>query len=174
MLEIGCGWGGLALYLHAKTGVEVLGITLSEEQLKIARARAEAAGVADKVRFELIDYRRVEGKFDRIVSVGMFEHVGPAHFRAFMAQCRNLLAPDGVLLLHTIGRIGPRRPTDAWTTKYIFPGGYIPTLSEIAEAAELARMITSDVEILRLHYHYTLDALAAAHPGQPRRDRSAV
>jgi len=157
VLDIGCGWGGMALYLHEKFGVEVLGITLSEEQLKLARERAEKAGVADKVKFELIDYRKVTGKFDRIVSVGMYEHVGPAHFRTYIAKCRSLLAEDGVMLLHTIGRIGTRRTTDTWTTKYIFPGGYIPTLSEISEAAESARMITSDVETLRLHYGYTLE-----------------
>ncbi len=157
VLDIGCGWGGTALYLHEKYGVEVLGITLSEEQLKLARERAEKAGVSDKVKFELIDYRKVEGKFDRIVSVGMYEHVGPAHFRTYIAKCRSLLTEDGVMLLHTIGRIGTRRTTDTWTTKYIFPGGYIPTLSEISEAAESSRMITSDVETLRLHYGYTLE-----------------
>ena len=157
VLDIGCGWGGMALYLHEKTGAEVLGVTLSEEQLKIARERAEKAGVADKVKFELIDYRKVTGKFDRIVSVGMYEHVGPAHFRTFIAKCRSLLVDEGVMLLHTIGRVGPRRTTDSWTTKYIFPGGYIPTLSEMSEAAESARMFTSDVETLRLHYGYTLE-----------------
>ncbi|WP_442679544.1 class I SAM-dependent methyltransferase [Sphingomonas sp. ASY06-1R] len=157
VLDIGCGWGGMALYLHEKTGAEVLGITLSEEQLKIARERAQKAGVADKVKFELIDYRKVTGKFDRIVSVGMYEHVGPAHFRTYIAKCRSLLVDDGVMLLHTIGRVGPRRTTDSWTTKYIFPGGYIPTLSEMSEAAESARMFTSDVETLRLHYGYTLE-----------------
>jgi cyclopropane-fatty-acyl-phospholipid synthase len=157
VLDIGCGWGGMALYLHEKFGVEVLGITLSEEQLKIARERADKAGVADKVKFELIDYRKVEGKFDRIVSVGMYEHVGPAHYRTFAAKCRSLLADDGVMLLHTIGRIGPPRPTDAWTTKYIFPGGYIPSLSEMARAAESVRLIIADVETLRLHYGYTLE-----------------
>jgi cyclopropane-fatty-acyl-phospholipid synthase len=157
VLDIGCGWGGMALYIHAKTGAEVLGITLSEEQLKIARQRAEQAGVADKVRFELIDYRKVPGPYDRIVSVGMYEHVGPAHLEAYAAKCRSLLAPDGVMLLHTIGRIGPRRSTDTWTTKYIFPGGYIPTLSEIALASERVHLITADVETLRLHYAYTLE-----------------
>jgi cyclopropane-fatty-acyl-phospholipid synthase len=157
VLDIGCGWGGMALYIHQKTGAEVLGITLSEEQLKIARERAEAAGVADKVRFELIDYRLVQGPFDRIVSVGMYEHVGPAHFRTYAAKCRSLLAEHGVMLLHTIGRIGPRRATDKWTVKYIFPGGYIPTLSEISLAAEDARLLTSDVEVLRLHYAHTLE-----------------
>jgi cyclopropane-fatty-acyl-phospholipid synthase len=157
ILEIGCGWGGLALYLHEKTGAEILGVTLSEEQLIIARQRAEAAGVADKVKFELIDYRALTGKFDRIVSVGMFEHVGPGHFRSFFAKCRALLADDGVMLLHTIGRLGKRRPTDAWTVKYIFPGGYIPTLSEMAEATEAVRLITTDVETLRHHYGHTLE-----------------
>ena len=157
VLDIGCGWGGMALYLHARTGAEVLGVTLSEEQLAVARRRAKEAGVADKVRFELIDYRHVTGKFDRIVSVGMFEHVGPAHYRTFFAKCRSLLKDDGVALVHTIGRLGTRRPTDHWTTKYIFPGGYIPTLSEIAEACESTRLIMSDVEMLRLHYAYTLE-----------------
>ncbi len=157
VLDIGCGWGGLALYLHAKTGADVTGITLSEEQLRIARERAAAAGVSDHVRFELIDYRQMTGRFDRIVSVGMFEHVGPGHFRAFLAKCRSLLADDGAMLLHTIGRMGRRRSTDPWTVKYIFPGGYIPTLSEISEAAEGERLITSDVEVLRLHYALTLE-----------------
>jgi len=156
VLDIGCGWGGMALYLHEKYGVEVLGITLSEEQIKIAQERAEKAGVADKVKFQLIDYRKVEGKFDRIVSVGMYEHVGPAHYRTFAAKCRSLLAEDGVMLLHTIGRIGPPRPTDTWTPKYIFPGGYIPSMSEIAHAAEAVRLVQTDVETLRMHYGYTL------------------
>lgn len=157
VLDIGCGWGGMALYIHEKTGADVLGVTLSEEQLKIARERAEQAGVADKVRFELIDYRQVQGPFDRIVSVGMYEHVGPNHFQAFAAKCRSLLAEQGVMLLHTIGRIGPQRTTDKWTVKYIFPGGYIPTLSEMSHAAEQAHLITADVETLRLHYGYTLE-----------------
>ncbi len=156
VLDIGCGWGGMALYLNRKLGAEVLGVTLSEEQLKVARARAAAAGVADKVRFELIDYRDVTGQFDRIVSVGMFEHVGPKHYRAFMRQCRDLLTPDGVMLLHTIGRAGPPGVTDKWTVKYIFPGGYNPALSEIVRANEGLRMYLTDVEVLRLHYAYTL------------------
>jgi cyclopropane-fatty-acyl-phospholipid synthase len=157
VLDIGCGWGGMALYLHQKTGAEVLGVTLSEEQLKVARRRAEEAGVADKVKFELIDYRHVTGTFDRIVSVGMFEHVGPAHYRTFFRQCRNLLSEDGVMLLHTIGRMGAPGVTDAWTAKYIFPGGYNPALSEIVSANEGLRFILTDVEVLRLHYAYTLD-----------------
>ena len=157
VLDIGCGWGGMALYLHQKTGAEVLGVTLSDEQLKVARARAEAAGVADKVRFALIDYRDVEGSFDRIVSVGMFEHVGPKHYRTFFRKCRDLLATEGVMLLHTIGRAGPPGVTDKWTVKYIFPGGYNPALSEIVSASEGLRMHLTDVEVLRLHYAYTLE-----------------
>lgn len=160
ILDIGCGWGGTALYLHEKFGVEVLGITLSEEQLKKAQERAEAAGVADKVKFELIDYRdlaqRDVGKYDRIVSVGMFEHVGTPNFRTFFRSCANLMTDDGVMLLHTIGRMGKPGTTDAFTRKYIFPGGYIPALSETLEASEPYRLIASDVETLRLHYAYTL------------------
>ncbi|MEG3176649.1 cyclopropane-fatty-acyl-phospholipid synthase family protein [Sphingomonas sp. RB3P16] len=157
VLDIGCGWGGMALYLHQHTGADVLGVTLSEEQLKVARERAVAAGVADKVRFELIDYRHVTGKFDRIVSVGMFEHVGPANYATFFRQCRDLLNEDGVMLLHTIGRAGGPGVTDAWTAKYIFPGGYNPALSEIVAANEGLRFMITDVEVLRLHYAYTLD-----------------
>lgn len=158
VLDIGCGWGGMALYLHAKTGAEVLGVTLSEEQLKIARERAEKAGVADKVKFELIDYRHVTGQFDRIVSVGMFEHVGTTHYRTFFRKCRELLNEGGVMLLHTIGRAGEPGVTDAFTAKYIFPGGYIPALSEIVRGHEGMRIFLTDVEVLRLHYAYTLQA----------------
>jgi cyclopropane-fatty-acyl-phospholipid synthase len=157
VLDIGCGWGGMALYLHAKTGAEVLGVTLSEEQLKVARARAEEAGVADKVRFELIDYRAVTGTFDRIVSVGMFEHVGPAHYGAFFRKCRDLLADDGVMLLHTIGRMGVPGVTDTFTTKYIFPGGYNPALSEIVRGYEGTKLFPTDIEVLRVHYALTID-----------------
>ncbi|NML07614.1 cyclopropane-fatty-acyl-phospholipid synthase family protein [Sphingomonas sp. G-3-2-10] len=167
VLDIGCGWGGMAIYLHKKTGAEVLGITLSEEQLKAARQRAEWEGVEDKVRFELIDYRDVEGPFDRIVSVGMFEHVGVPHFRTFFRKCRDLLTPDGVMLLHTIGRAGGPGVTDAFTSKYIFPGGYIPALSEIAQGYEGLRWFMTDVEVLREHYGHTLnhwyDRTVAAH-----------
>lgn len=156
VLDIGCGWGGMALYLNRVADVDVLGITLSEEQLKVARRRAEEAGVADRVKFELIDYRNLTGRFDRIVSVGMFEHVGPPHYRTFFRKCRDVLAEDGVMLLHTIGRMGGPGTTDAFTSKYIFPGGYIPALSEIVSASETVRMIASDVETLRLHYALTL------------------
>ncbi len=155
VLDIGCGWGGLALYMHQAAGVDVLGVTLSEEQLKVARERAAAAGVADHVKFELIDYRHVTGSFDRIVSVGMFEHVGPRHYDEFFLQCRNLLAEDGVALLHTIGRMGTPGVTDAWTAKYIFPGGYCPSLSEIVAASEKSLIVT-DIETLRRHYAWTL------------------
>ncbi|AHE52530.1 SAM-dependent methyltransferase [Sphingomonas sanxanigenens] len=157
VLDIGCGWGGLALYLNRVAGVDVLGITLSEEQLKAARARAAAAGVGDRVRFELCDYRDVQGRFDRIVSVGMFEHVGPPFYQLFFETCRSLLIDDGVMLLHTIGRSDGPAPTDRWLARYIFPGGYIPALSQIAPAAERARLWVTDVEVLRLHYALTLD-----------------
>jgi cyclopropane-fatty-acyl-phospholipid synthase len=157
VLDIGCGWGGMALYLNRVADVDVLGVTLSEEQLKVARDRALAAGVADRVKFELIDYRQIGGQFDRIVSVGMFEHVGPRHYRDFFYKTRALLAEDGVMLLHTIGRMGTPGVTDPFTAKYIFPGGYNPSLSEIVTASQPARMIVSDVETLRLHYAHTLD-----------------
>lgn len=158
VLDIGCGWGGMALYLHEKTGAEVVGITLSEEQLKVARERAAQLGVDGKVRFELIDYRAMTGQFDRIVSVGMFEHVGTPQYRTFFRKVRELLTPEGVMLLHTIGRAGAPGVTDAFTLKYIFPGGYIPALSEIAQGYEGLRMFPTDIEVLRLHYAHTLKA----------------
>ena len=156
VLDIGCGWGGMALYLHRTCGVDVTGITLSEEQLKVARQRAADAGVSEHVRFELIDYRDMTGPFDRIVSVGMFEHVGTAHYRAFFNKCRQLLAPDGVMLIHTIGRVDGPGITDAFTQKYIFPGGYIPALSEMIGGSEGTRLMVTDVEVLRLHYGLTI------------------
>ena len=162
VLDIGCGWGGMAIYLAQQVGVTVHGITLSEEQLALARERAAAAGVADRVTFELIDYRdlavREAGGFDRIVSVGMFEHVGVPQFPAFFRACAELLRDDGVMLLHTIGRMGSAGATDAFTRKYIFPGGYIPALSEIITASEPVRMIAADIELLRMHYALTLRA----------------
>ncbi|MEH3108398.1 MAG: cyclopropane-fatty-acyl-phospholipid synthase [Sphingomonas fennica] len=157
VLDIGCGWGGMALYLNRVAGVDVLGITLSEEQLKMARERAAAAGVADRVKFELIDYRAIQGQtFDRIVSVGMFEHVGTHSYVDFFRQAKALLADDGVMLLHTIGRMGNPGRTDEFTRKYIFPGGYNPALSEVVEASQKVRLIVSDVEVLRLHYAHTI------------------
>ncbi|HWW63176.1 MAG TPA: cyclopropane-fatty-acyl-phospholipid synthase family protein [Sphingomonadaceae bacterium] len=157
VLDIGCGWGGMALYLNKVADVDVLGVTLSEEQLKVARRRAEEAGVADRVRFELIDYRDVTGSFDRIVSVGMFEHVGPSHYPEFFETCRKLLTTDGVMLLHTIGHVDGPSPTDPWVAKYIFPGGYIPALSEVAPVVEKAGLWLTDLEVLRLHYAATLE-----------------
>mgnify|MGYP000013498233 FL=1 len=161
VLDIGCGWGGMAIYLARHFDVRVLGITLSEEQLALARDRAQAAGVADRVTFELIDYRDLPlrgDRFDRIVSVGMFEHVGRPQFETFFRATANLLEDDGVMLVHTIGRIGGPGTTDAFTRKYIFPGGYIPALSETLRASEKSRLIHTDIETLRLHYAKTLRA----------------
>jgi cyclopropane-fatty-acyl-phospholipid synthase len=156
VLDIGCGWGGMALFLHKVAGVDVLGITLSEEQLKVARRRARDAGVSDHVKFELIDYRQLDGRFDRIVSVGMFEHVGAAHYDEFYAKCRELLTDDGVMLLHTIGKLGGAGTPDPFTDKWIFPGYHLPSLSQMCGSSEKVKMIVSDVETLRLHYAYTL------------------
>ncbi|MEO7278010.1 MAG: cyclopropane-fatty-acyl-phospholipid synthase family protein [Sphingomicrobium sp.] len=169
VLDIGCGWGGMALYLHRVAQVDVLGVTLSEHQLKISRQRAADAGVAAHVKFELIDYRLLDEQFDRIVSVGMFEHVGARHYDEFFAKCRTLLKPDGVMLLHTIGVFGqaPPRP-DPFTDKWVFPGYHLPSLSQMSAASEKARLISSDVETLRLHYALTLrqwlDRAIAARP----------
>ncbi|HYW16216.1 MAG TPA: cyclopropane-fatty-acyl-phospholipid synthase family protein [Allosphingosinicella sp.] len=158
VLDIGCGWGGLALYLNRVADVDVLGVTLSKEQLAVARQRAEEAGVSDRVKFELIDYRDVQGQFDRIVSIGMFEHLGPPFFRAFFRKVRELLKPDGVSLIHTMGRMGKPGTTDRFMLKYIFPGGYLPALSEIVGASEREKMIMADCEALRIHYIHTLVA----------------
>src|SRR5690348_14902471 len=158
VLDIGCGWGGMALFLHKVAGVDVLGVTLSEHQLKIARARAEAAGVSDHVKFELKDYRLLHEQFDRIVSVGMFEHVGARHYDEFFAKCRELLKPEGVMLLHTIGKLGdPSLSPDPFTDKWIFPGYHLPALSEMLSSSQKVRLIASDIENLRLHYAYTLE-----------------
>jgi len=146
----------MAIFLHQVAGVDVLGVTLSEEQLKLARERADAAGVADHVKFELIDYRQIDGKFDRIVSVGMFEHVGAKYYDEFYAKCRELLADDGVMLLHTIGKLGGAGGPDPFTDKWVFPGYHLPSLSQMCAASEKAKMVVSDVENLRLHYAYTL------------------
>ncbi len=158
VLDIGCGWGGLGLYLARTAGVEVTGITLSDEQLARARRRAREAGLSDYARFELTDYRDVAGRFDRIVSVGMFEHVGVSHYGEYFEACRRLLAEDGVMLLHTIGRTGPPGATNPFIAKYIFPGGYIPSLSEVMPAIERLGLVVTDVEMLRLHYAETLKA----------------
>jgi len=156
ILDIGSGWGGLALYLAKTAQVEVMGITLSEEQLKVARERASAMGLARAVKFELCDYRDLHGRFDRIVSVGMFEHVGVTHYRRFFDKLGKLLADDGVALLHSIGRFDGPASSNPFVTKYIFPGGYSPALSEVFPAIEREGLLVTDVEILRLHYAATL------------------
>jgi len=156
VLDIGCGWGGMALTLARDYGADVTGITLSQEQLAEARARAAAEGLTERVRFELCDYRAVAGRYDRIVSVGMFEHVGIAHFDQFFRTVARLLAPDGVALIHAIGRHDGPGTTNPWLRKYIFPGGYSPALSEVLPAIEQSRLMTTDIEILRLHYAETL------------------
>lgn len=156
VLDIGSGWGGMGLYLAQQGGAEVKGVTLSREQLKRSQARAEKAGLTGQARFELQDYRKVEGRFDRIVSVGMFEHVGVGYYRTYFRKIRELLDVDGVALVHTIGRFDPPGTTNPWIRKYIFPGGYIPALSEIMKAIELEGLWVTDVEVLRLHYAMTL------------------
>ncbi len=156
VLDIGCGWGGLGLYLAKECDVEVTGITLSTEQLEVARHRAAAAGLAERVKFELIDYRQVAGAFDRIVSIGMFEHVGVVHYATFFRKLRELLAPDGVALLHSIGRADGPSATNPWIRRYIFPGGYAPALSEVTPVVEKTGLFVTDIEILRLHYAETL------------------
>ena len=156
VLDIGCGWGGLALDMARDCGADVLGITLSEEQIAVARERAQKARLSANCRFEMVDYRALRGAYDRIVSVGMFEHVGAAYYGTFFRQARALLAEDGVMLLHTIGRVDGPGSTNSWIAKYIFPGGYAPALSEIVTAVEKAGLIITDVEVLRLHYAETL------------------
>lgn len=156
LLDIGCGWGGLGLYCAQVSGASVTGVTLSEEQHKIACARAKEQGLDGKVDFRLIDYRDVNDRFDRIVSVGMFEHVGTKHYDEFFNKVRDLLAEDGVMLLHTIGRSDGPGVTDPWIRKYIFPGGYIPALSEMMPAIERSGLVVTDIEVLRLHYAETL------------------
>ena len=155
VLDIGCGWGGLGLYINEVSGADVTGITLSEEQLAVAQQRVSAQQKG-KVRFELQDYRQVGAKFDRIVSVGMFEHVGYPQYATFFEKAADLLADDGVMLLHTIGRADGPGITNPWIRKYIFPGGYSPALSEILPFIEKARLTVTDIEVLRLHYAETL------------------
>ena len=156
VLDIGSGWGGMAITLARDHGAKVLGVTLSQEQHKRSVERAAEAGISDRVSFQLIDYRHLTGKFDRIVSVGMFEHVGVPHYTEYFAQVKTLLAPDGVALIHTIGRAAPPSTTNPWITKHIFPGGYVPALSEMAAAVEKTGLWPMDVEVWRLHYAQTL------------------
>ncbi len=158
VLDIGCGWGGLALRIAGETGAQVDGVTLSTEQLALARERADAQGLAGRVRFSLADYRDVSGPYDRIVSVGMFEHVGRPNYDAYFGQVRRLLADDGVAVIHSIGRADGPGVTQPWIARHIFPGGYIPALSETLAAVEHAGLFVADIEVLRLHYAMTLQA----------------
>ncbi len=158
VLDIGCGWGGLGLYLAEVAGADVTGVTLSQEQHAIANERAVEKGLAERARFKLQDYRDIEGPFDRIVSVGMFEHVGVNHYDTFFRKSAQLLADDGVMVLHSIGRSEGPNVTSPWIAKYIFPGGYIPSLSEVLPHIEKAGLLVTDIEILRLHYAETLKA----------------
>ncbi|HWP26425.1 MAG TPA: cyclopropane-fatty-acyl-phospholipid synthase family protein [Xanthobacteraceae bacterium] len=156
VLDIGSGWGGLALYLAEFCGARCTGITLSQEQLARSHARAAERGLSNAVKFRLQDYRDIDEKFDRIVSVGMFEHVGVGHYEAFFRKCAKLLAEDGIMVLHSIGRPEGPNVTNPWIAKYIFPGGYIPALSEVVPAIERSGLLIADIEILRLHYAETL------------------
>ena len=158
VLDIGCGWGGLALYLAKECEVEVTGLTLSVEQHRVAEHRAAAAGLSSKVRFKLLDYRQERDQYDRIVSVGMFEHVGVPQYPAFFSKVKSLLKDDGVALLHAIGRSDGAGSTNPWIRKYIFPGGYSPALSEVLPVVERTGLWVTDIEILRLHYAETLRA----------------
>jgi cyclopropane-fatty-acyl-phospholipid synthase len=172
VLDIGCGWGGLALYLAETAKARVTGITLSKEQHARATERALERRQAQQASFRLEDYRDVGGRFDRIVSVGMFEHVGVGFYDTYFRKCAQLLGDDGVFLLHTIGRSSSPAVTNPWIAKYIFPGGYIPALSEVLPAIERARLVVTDVEILQLHYAETLKAWRArflAHREQAER-----
>jgi cyclopropane-fatty-acyl-phospholipid synthase len=156
ILDIGCGWGGLGIYLAKTTRAHVTGISLSDEQVKVARERAEAERAS--CDFRLQDYRDVSGQFDRIVSIGMFEHVGKRYYAAFFEKCRQALKDDGIALLHTVGRLDGPCDTHPWVWRYIFPGGYTPALSELAPVIERSGLILADVEVLRLHYAETLKA----------------
>jgi cyclopropane-fatty-acyl-phospholipid synthase len=156
ILDIGSGWGALALYLASRGDVDVTGVTLSAEQHALSSERAQQLGLSDRVRFQLCDYREVSGRFDRIVSVGMFEHVGVQHFPEFFAKINALLCDDGVMLLHSIGHMSPPGTASPWLRKYIFPGAYSPALSEVFAAVEQASLWVTDLEFLRLHYAKTL------------------
>ncbi len=158
VLDIGCGWGGLALFLAKVADVKVTGITLSKEQLAVAQRRAREEGLEDRVDFQLIDYRLLDGQFDRIVSVGMFEHVGRPNYETYFGAIKRLLTPSGVAMVHSIGKMYGPAPTSTWILKYIFPGGYAPALSEVLPSIEHHALWINDLEILRLHYADTLRA----------------
>ena len=172
VLDIGSGWGGLALYLAGECGADVTGLTLSIEQHKAATRRAATARLSDRVKFCLRDYREEIGCYDRIVSVGMFEHVGINHYGGFFAKLKSLLTPDGIALLHSIGRKDGPSSTDPWIRKYIFPGGYVPALSEVVPIAERLGLWITDIEILRLHYAETLSAWRTRFEGNRERIRT--
>jgi cyclopropane-fatty-acyl-phospholipid synthase len=156
VLDIGSGWGGMGLFLSRQFGVDVTGVTLSKEQHAVSSRRALEGGVADRLRFKLLDYRQESGSYDRIVSIGMFEHVGAAHYVEYFNKVQALLADDGVMLLHSIGRMEPPGGTNTWLRKYIFPGGYSPALSEVLAAIEKVGLWVTDIEVLRLHYAETI------------------
>ena len=156
VLDIGSGWGSLAIEIAKKSQCEVVGITLSENQLKYSKKKAKEMNLENQVQFKLIDYRQINEKFDRVVSVGMFEHVGRKFYNKYFKQVSNLLKDDGIALIHTIGSVNPPRDPHPWITKYIFPGGYTPSLSEISLPIEKSGLIISDLEILRMHYAHTL------------------
>ena len=158
LLDIGSGWGGLGLFMARKAGVDVTGVTLSVEQQKYATARAEREGMSQQARFMLRDYRQINDQFDRIVSVGMFEHVGAGHYSEYFNKVSGLLKQDGVAMIHTIGSVTQPGVPNPWIRKYIFPGGYIPSLSEIQPAIEKSGLVVTDIEVLRLHYAETLKA----------------
>ncbi len=157
VLDIGCGWGGMALTLARDHGVHVTGVTLSENQLATAEARAQDAGLADRCTFRLLDYRKVRDRFDRVVSVGMLEHVGLPHYEEYFSRVHDVLNPGGIALIHTIGRTAPPSPTSPWLAKYIFPGGYVPSLSDLSAPLERSGLWTADIEVLRGHYGPTLN-----------------
>ena len=156
VLDIGCGWGSLAIDIAKSNNCEVTGITLSENQFNYCVKKAKKLNLENQVTFKLIDYRQLDEKFDRIVSVGMFEHVGRKFYKNFFKKINNLLNDDGVSLVHTIGSVNPPRDPHPWITKYIFPGGYTPSLSEVVTPVEKAGLIVSDIEVLKLHYSHTL------------------
>ena len=158
VLDIGSGWGGLGLYLAQETDVDVTGVTLSHEQHDLSNARAVEAGLSERVRFKLQDYREEAGRYERIVSVGMLEHVGLGHYREFFGKVRELLTDDGVAVVHTIGRYDTPGPVNPWIARYIFPGTYVPTLSELMPAIEEQNLLVTDIEVLKRHYAKTLRA----------------
>ncbi|MBC6406606.1 MAG: class I SAM-dependent methyltransferase [Rhodobacteraceae bacterium] len=156
VLDIGCGWGGMALTLARDFGARVVGITLSDEQRQVAQQRVAKAGLADRVEIRLQDFRAITERFDRVVSVGMFEHVGARYYRRFFQGVHDMLTDDGVALIHSIGNCSSPGRTSPWIAKYIFPGGYIPSLSEVSRAIEREQLFTTDIEVWRLHYAETL------------------